>query len=137
MALVFFRYLDLGLRLTCISKRGIMGLSLVSIPIILIGFVLMFFGWQLIVFWVPRIDLFYSWGSWKLTFVSKLTVFSITFSHKSRLRSLLFIYAWIKGRRPLQNYYINVFFLEAVVGSNFLKSVCKCSICAAQSSAFF
>lgn len=59
MMVVFLR--SLGLRL--ISRRRIMRLSIVlifvfiSIPVFLIGVILVFFDWQPISFWAPRINL--------------------------------------------------------------------------------
>ncbi len=58
--LVFFG--GLGLRLTCVSRREIVGLSFVSIlilPILPISFVIVLFC-QSIALWAPKIDFSYS-----------------------------------------------------------------------------
>lgn len=57
---VFFK--GLGLRLTCISKwRIVSRISLVSILMLLIGFVLIFLSWY-VAFWAFRVNFAYFWG---------------------------------------------------------------------------
>lgn len=52
--------LSLSLRLTCISRKGIVRLSLVFIPMItLVPTKFVFFG-EFIAFWVPDINFYYS-----------------------------------------------------------------------------
>lgn len=56
---VFLEGLNLGLKLTYIGKRKIVGLSLISILILPIGFDLVFFDWSILL-WILRINLLYS-----------------------------------------------------------------------------
>ncbi len=74
----------LGLRLTCISRRRIVGLSLVSIPMLLINLIFVFLDWRPITFWAPGVNLSLK-GDCRLTFSFVLTVFSIISSYASRL----------------------------------------------------
>ncbi len=56
VAFVFLGGLDLDLRLTCINRREIVGLSLVLILILPIGFIFVLSDWS-VVLWVLKVDL--------------------------------------------------------------------------------
>lgn len=47
VAFVFLRGLDLDLKLACINRRGIVRLSFIFIPMLPIGFVLVFLCWSI------------------------------------------------------------------------------------------
>lgn len=87
MALVFHESLSLGLRLTYISKRRFVRLSLVSISILLIIFILIFVSWRSLVFWALKWIFLFLEGGCRLAFISALMVFSIISSYNFKLRS--------------------------------------------------
>lgn len=124
IAFVFFGNFSLALSLTYISKREIMIRSVISILILVIGLIFVFFN-QFIVFQIFEIDFPYFWRGIETYFYFYINGFPITFFHKFWCCCWWFKSAQINKHYFWQKYSIKVFSFKVIVRSNFLRTACK------------